>query len=76
MEYGGSGSNQIKEGDSYRSLPRCRDNVPYKNYNVVKEQRGRQKGCPINISLMINFIASWGRKREKRISINLLRQGK
>ena len=53
-----------RERKNYRSLLRCRSNVAYENYKVAKEEA---------MLLMMNYIASWGQRMEKRIFINLLR---
>ena len=61
-----------RERERESSIPRCRDNVAYENYEVAKREVKRWLKT-LNVKFMINYIPSWGGWNEKIIFINMLR---
>ena len=63
-----------RERASYKSLSRCRDNATYENYKVAKSETRKavQKAIFKDYD---ELYRKFGRRMEKRIFINLLRQG-
>ena len=43
------------ERDSYRNLPKSRDNAAYENYEVAKKRLSER----LNVRPMITYITSW-----------------
>lgn len=43
------------ERDSYRNLPKCRDNAAYENYEVAKKRLSKK----LNVRPMITYITRW-----------------
>ena len=66
----------IRLRESSKSPSKCLDSAAYKNYKVTNKGSKKKLSHKLNLRLIMNYLASWERKIEKTLLINLLTHGK